>query len=76
VHCHHINPRRKEKDDSYNNLVIVHKHVHILIHATSATTICNYLQLIGEQNIDLQKLNKLRNAVGNNNITLDNVNAN
>lgn len=71
VHCHHIKPLKYEKNDSYENLVIVHKYIHILIHATKEETIKQYLQLVGKENINIKKLNKLRSAVGNEVLTLD-----
>ena len=71
VHCHHIKPLRYEKNDSYENLVIVHKYIHILIHATKEETIKQYLLLVGKENINIKKLNKLRSAVGNEVLTLD-----
>lgn len=60
VHCHHIKPRILGGSDSFKNLVIVHKWIHILIHATKKETIDNYLtafQLNGKQ---LEKLNTYR----------------
>lgn len=71
VHCHHIKPLKYEKNDSYENLVIVHKYIHTLIHATKEETIKQYLQLVGKENINIKKLNKLRSAVGNEVLTLD-----
>ena len=60
VHCHHKLPRHMGGTDEFNNLVIVHKDVHRLIHATSEKTIERYrniLQLDGKQ---LKKLNQFR----------------
>ncbi len=71
IHCHHIKPLKFEKNDNYDNLVIVHKYVHILIHSTKVDTIKQYLSLIGKENINFKKLNKLRKAVGNEVVTLD-----
>lgn len=71
VHCHHIRPLKYEKNDNYENLIIVHKYIHILIHATKDETIKQYLQLVGKENINTKKLNKLRSAVGNEVLTLD-----
>ena len=71
VHCHHIKPLKYEKNDNYENLIIVHKYIHILIHATKEETIKQYLQLVGKENINIKKLNKLRLAVGNEVLTLD-----
>ena len=60
VHCHHKLPRHLGGTDEFNNLVIVHKDVHRLIHASSEKTIERYrntLQLNGKQ---LKKLNQFR----------------
>lgn len=54
IHCHHIKPLKFEKNDNYDNLVIVHKYVHILIHSTKVDTIKQYLSLIGKENINLK----------------------
>ena len=77
VHCHHKKLRSAGKDDSYGNLVIVHKDIHRLIHATDSKTISKYLRKYGET-INFTKLNKLRKAVNNSEIdvnVLDNPNA-
>ena len=66
----HIKPLKYKKNDGYENLVIVHKYIHILIHATKEETIKQYLQLVGKENINIKKLNKLRSAVGNEVLTL------
>lgn len=60
VHCHHKLPRHMGGTDEFSNLVIVHKDVHKLIHATDEKTIKRYrdtLQLDGKQ---LRKLNQFR----------------
>lgn len=78
VHCHHKKLRSVENDDSYGNLIIVHKDIHRLIHATDNKTLSKYLRKYGET-INFSKLNKLRKAVGNNEINndvLDNSNSN
>jgi len=76
IHCHHKKLRSVGKDDSYGNLVIVHKDIHRLIHATKSETISKYLRKYNT-NINFSKLNKLRKAIGNseiNNNVLDNSN--
>lgn len=60
VHCHHKLPRYMGGTDEFKNLVIIHKAVHKLIHATDEKTIEQYrksLQLDGKQ---LKKLNQFR----------------
>ncbi len=60
VHCHHKIPRQMGGTDKFSNLVVVHKNVHRLIHATEEKTIERYkkiLQLDGKQ---LEKVNQFR----------------
>lgn len=59
IHCHHIKP---SKGDGYKNLVILHKDVHILVHATNENTIAKYLPLLTTKAM-YQKVNKLRKEV-------------
>lgn len=73
IHCHHKIPRHKGGTDEYKNLVIIHKDIHRLIHANKQQTIEKYISEYGNK-IDLCKLNKLRNLVGNEEIIfLDNI---
>ena len=65
IHCHHKLPVKSGGDDSYSNLVIVHKDVHRLIHATDNDTIAAYLNRIELDKKALAKLNVLRVAAGN-----------
>lgn len=46
--------------DEYANLVLVLKDVHVLIHATSETTMKRYLDELKLEKSQLEKLNKLR----------------
>jgi len=72
IHCHHKTPRHKGGTDEYKNLIIVHKDIHRLIHATSNGTITQYISEYKDK-IDLRKLNELRNLAPNNEIiSLDN----
>jgi 5-methylcytosine-specific restriction endonuclease McrA len=64
IHCHHKLPREKGGKDNYQNLVIVHEDVHILIHATTQPTIVKYLSLLNLNKKQLIKLNKLRIEAG------------
>jgi len=54
-----------EGRDNYQNLILVHEHVHTLIHATNEITINKYLSKISLNKKQLEKLNKLRKQVGN-----------
>lgn len=64
IHCHHIKPKSFGKDDSYQNLIIVDKNVHILIHAVKQETINKYLLILQIDKSMLNKLNELRVKAG------------
>jgi group II intron reverse transcriptase maturase len=65
IHCHHVIPRGMGGTDEYNNLVIVHKDVHKLIHSTNEVLI-NELKSKLKLNAEmLRKLNRYRKKVGN-----------
>lgn len=53
IHCHHKIPRHCGGTDEYKNLVIVHKDIHILIHAKKAQVISHYISKYGDK-IDLR----------------------
>lgn len=59
--CHHKIPKALGGDDSYNNLVLLNSDVHKLVHAIKRETIDNYVELLGLDIKQLQKINKLRN---------------
>lgn len=65
IHCHHKIPLENGGTDRYQNLVIVHKDVHALIHATLPATIQLYFNLINPTKTMLKKINKLRLKAGN-----------
>ena len=65
IHCHHKLPKNKGGRDNYQNLIIVRESVHILIHATSESTIAKYLSELSLNKRQLVKLNKLRKEAGN-----------
>ena len=60
IHCHHKVPVRMGGTDEYANLVLILKNVHLLIHASSETTIERYLDELKLEESQLKKLNKLR----------------
>jgi len=61
IHCHHKLPVSLGGKDNYQNLIIVHKNVHQLIHAQKAETIQMYMDIIGNiDNTMLKQINKLR----------------
>lgn len=59
LHCHHRKPKYLGGTDEYKNLIIIHKKVHILIHATNEKTINKYRKWITDNKI-LNKINSLR----------------
>ena len=65
IHCHHKLPKNRGGRDNYQNLIIVRESVHILIHATSESTIAKCLSELSLNKRQLAKLNKLRKEAGN-----------
>lgn len=65
IHCHHKKPTSQGGTDEYNNLVIVHKDVHMLIHAVKPETIQAYLDKVKPDKSQLDKINKFRMSAGN-----------
>lgn len=64
IHCHHKVSRKNGGTDDYENLIIVKREIHILIHSTDELTINKYLHMIKNETI-LKKLNKLRILANN-----------
>jgi len=60
IHCHHKTPVKMGGNDRYENLIILHKSVHRLLHATQPETICCYLSQLKLNSKQKAKLNKLR----------------
>jgi len=65
IHCHHKIPKFLGGTDDYFNLIIIHKEVHKLIHAVSMEIINASLNQIKPTKIMLEKINELREKVGN-----------
>lgn len=64
IHCHHKKPVSQGGNDRYENLTILHKDIHRLLHATKEETIKAYLsqlQLTYKQKAKLNKLRQLAN---------------
>ena len=58
IHCHHKIPRSNGGTDRFENLVIIHKDIHRLIHAVNSETIEKYrskLNLTVEQFYAMQR---------------------
>lgn len=68
IHCHHIIPKSIEENDNYNNLVIIHKDIHKLIHATNIEIIEYYLNKYNLSKKQINKINYYRNLAGNSEI--------
>lgn len=60
VHCHHVLPIAFGGRDNYDNLLIVHKDIHKLIHATKIETIDKYISLFNLNTKQIEMVNKLR----------------
>lgn len=65
MEVHHIKPIHSGGTDEYNNLIIITYDMHKLIHATNEETIQEYLSHCKLNKTKLQKLNKYRKLVGN-----------
>ena len=65
IHCHHKIPLKLGGTDRYHNLIIIHKTVHKLIHATQKETITRLMEELNLTNTMLEKVNKLRLLVEN-----------
>lgn len=59
-HCHHKIPQHLGGTDEYDNLIVLHKYAHTLVHATKKETINKYLKLLNLEVHQIKKLNKLR----------------
>lgn len=71
IRCHHIEPRSKGYNDSYDNLILVTEQVHKLIHAIDSITIEKLMQELQLTKKSMEKLNKYRKLVGNTKLELD-----
>lgn len=60
IHCHHKTSRSNGGNDKYDNLVLVHKDVHILIHSTQDETIIKYMRMLNLTKEQVKRVNELR----------------
>lgn len=60
IHCHHKVPKEQGGTDTYDNLIIISKEIHILVHATAEDTIKYYLNTLNLTPSMLNKVNTLR----------------
>ena len=65
MQCHHKLPKSQGGTDAYKNLIWVNEDIHKLIHATKEETINKYLHKLKLNEKSLEKLNSLREQVGN-----------
>ncbi len=63
--CHHKIPISKNGSDNYDNLIIIHKNIHILIHATNSKIISKYMHIMKLDDEKIKKINVLREMIGN-----------
>jgi RNA-directed DNA polymerase len=64
VHCHHYIPIHLGGNDKFNNLRILHKDIHKLIHQTDTQTIAKRINKIVISKPIIQKINKYRKKCG------------
>ena len=64
IHCHHIIHRSKGGTDRYENLMLVTKDIHLLLHTENATTIKNLLLKLNLSQQQKAKLNYYRGKAG------------
>lgn len=64
IHCHHIIHKSQGGTDKYENLMLVTKDVHILLHATSKETITKTLSKLNLSSKQKAKLNYYREKAG------------
>ena len=64
IHCHHIIHKSQGGTDKYENLMLVTKDVHILLHATSKETITKTLSKLNLSSKQKVKLNYYREKAG------------
>ncbi|QOY34624.1 group II intron reverse transcriptase/maturase [Anaerobacillus isosaccharinicus] len=60
VHCHHFIPLHLGGNDSFNNLRILHKEVHKLIHIKDIKTINTLITILGLTKTMINKINQYR----------------
>lgn len=60
AHCHHKIPLSLGGTDKFENLTIVHREIHKLIHATNLELICNIVEKFKMDSKQINKINQLR----------------
>lgn len=70
-HCHHVIPRYLGGDDSYENLIVLDRRIHNLIHARYDWKIKEMIKELNLNKQQIAKINKLRNQCKLNEIEID-----
>ena len=65
MEVHHKIMKQKGGTDKYQNLIFITKNIHKLVHVTDKDKIDEYLQNENLNEEQMQKLNELRELVGN-----------
>jgi hypothetical protein len=73
VHCHHFVPQHLRGTDKFNNLRILHKDIHRLIHRKDNEMIVSEIQKFGLNNSMIKKLNQYRIKCGLNKVETSHV---
>lgn len=64
IHCHHKTPKYKGGADNYDNLILVLKPIHKLIHANTKEAVEKYKVICKLNKEQMKKLNNLRELAG------------
>jgi len=64
VHCHHYKPKFIGGTDKFNNLRILHKDIHRLVHRKNKEIIVSEIHNFGLNNFAIEKLNQYRMECG------------
>nr|WP_290441256.1 HNH endonuclease signature motif containing protein [Clostridium sp. CF011] len=70
MECHHKIPKEKGGTDDYSNLILLNHHVHKLVHVVVENTINKYIVNLNLDEKALNKINSLRQKVGNSKVLL------
>ena len=65
IECHHKKPKSMGGTDEYQNLILITKDVHKLIHAKDEKTITKYIRKLKLDEKSKRKINELRKIVNN-----------
>jgi len=63
MHCHHKQSLAQGGGDNYQNLILLDKDIHVLVHATRRETVEPLLELLKLDKPQMNKLNRLRSLL-------------